>query len=59
MEHNNWNNYWFIYKDTLGFYSMSTNPIFIAEHKDCFAIKKKDIANITKYMRDLNNPDKG
>jgi hypothetical protein len=34
--------YWFLYKDSTGEWNQCTNPVFIAEHKCCVALNKKD-----------------
>ncbi len=40
MSNNNWNDYTFIYRDSLGHWNVAKNPVFIAEHKYCKAIPK-------------------
>ncbi len=40
MSENNWNDYTFIYKDSLGRWNIATNPSFIAVHKCCVAVPK-------------------
>lgn len=46
----NWEDYTFIYKDSLGTWNIATNPVFIAEHGCCMAIKKTDTDTLNKYL---------
>jgi len=40
FEEGNWNDYTYIYQDSLGHWNIATNPVFIAEHKCCRAVPK-------------------
>ena len=51
---NNWNDYYFIYKDAFNRWNEAKNPVFIAEHKMCKAIKKKEIKNLRQHLNNLN-----
>ena len=42
--------YVFVYRNSFGDWNVATNPVFIAEHKDCIAIKRDDIKEIRKYI---------
>jgi len=53
---NNWNDYHFIYKDMNGRWSESKDPVFIAKHKCCRAMKK-DAQPLKDLLYRLNNPD--
>jgi len=46
--------YYFIYKNSLGYWSQCTNPVFIAEHKCCKAFKK-ETTNLQELLNSLNN----
>lgn len=54
----NFNEYTFIYKDTMKKYRKATNPVFIAENK-CKAIKteliKQNFNNVNKLLNRLND----
>ena len=47
--------YYYVYRDSLGFWSRCTNPKFIAEHTMCRAVLKKDCRNLKKYLKELND----
>lgn len=47
---NNFDDYVFIYEDSFGNWNTATNPVFIAEHKHCKAIKKTDKKTLKKYL---------
>jgi hypothetical protein len=47
--------YWYVYRDFSGNYKTATNPIFIAGHKNCYAVKKENVKDIKKYIYNLNN----
>ncbi len=49
----NWQDYDFIYKDSLGYWSITTNPVFIAEHTCCRAIRKGE-QPIRDLLKELN-----
>lgn len=54
------NEYYFLYKDSLGKWDNTTNPMFIAEHKYCRAIPKYVVHelgydHIKDFIYDLNN----
>ncbi len=44
------NDYTYIYMDAHGRWNIATNPVFIAEHKNCKAIKKNDEKEIREYV---------
>jgi hypothetical protein len=50
----NWNDYHYIYKDSLGRWNQTRNPVFIASHTNCKAIEKAIAPDIHKYLRKLN-----
>jgi len=52
----NFNDYWYIYQDSLGYWSTAKNPVFIAEHKKCQAILKESCSDIElkKHLEELN-----
>lgn len=52
---NEFNNYYFIYKNSLRKWGTCTNPVFIAKHTFCRAIKKTDIKNINYLIKKLNS----
>jgi len=46
--------YYFIYKDSLGALNSATNPRFIAEHKSCIALNKQFLPSLGyKRLSDL------
>jgi hypothetical protein len=52
--------YWYIYKDSLGKWNLTTNPQFIASHQYCRAIPKKEVIYagyelISDFLYDLND----
>jgi len=47
--------YHFIYKDSKGVWDICTNPVFIAKHTHCRAIRKTDINNINYLIKKLNS----
>lgn len=47
--------YYFIYKDSFGTWDITKNPVFIASHTYCRAIKKSNTKRSIKYIvRKLN-----
>jgi hypothetical protein len=44
------NDYYFIYKDSLGQWNLVTNPKFIARHTYCRAIKKTSTKRSINYI---------
>jgi len=51
---NDFNKYYYIYRDATGRYNEARNPIFIAQHKDCYAIEKAKVRDIKKYLKIKN-----
>ena len=51
---NCFNEYFFIYKDAQGYWNEATNPVFIAEHTCCRAVKYEDVTNVKDYLNKLN-----
>ena len=52
---NNFDEYYFVYKDSLGEWNSATNPVFIAEHKYCRAVKKNEWESVMKLLNTLNS----
>lgn len=54
---NNFSNYVFIYLDANGIWNQATNPVFIAEHKQCRAVEKAVLpyGSVKIYLENLNN----
>jgi len=52
---NTFNNYYYIYRDMYGRYNYASNPKFIAEHKNCFAVEKAVVKDKKRYLAKLNN----
>lgn len=53
---NNFENYFFIYRDSRGNWSECKNPEFIAMHTCCRAIKKSECKNIKYICKKLSSP---
>lgn len=53
---NNFDNYLFIYKDSVNNWNECTNPTFIAMHRCCRAIKKSECKNIKYLCKKLSSP---
>lgn len=56
---NDFNQYVFIYKNSFNYWGIATNPVFIASHSNCIAIKRNDIIethynSIKEFMESLN-----
>lgn len=53
--------YIFIYRDTLGWYDLCTNPVFIAKAQQCRAFKKSELRldkdNLIKLLNTYNKDD--
>ena len=49
--------YIYIYMDAHGNWNTATNPMFVAEHKNCKAIKKNDEKEIRKYIPNYTRRD--
>ncbi len=54
----NFQDYHFIYKDSLGRWHETTNPEFIAKHQTCRAMKR-DAQPLKDLLHRLNNPEEG
>lgn len=52
---NEFENYYFIYKNSLRKWAICINPVFTASHTFCRAIAKKDIKNINYLIKKLNS----
>lgn len=46
----NWEDYVFIYEDSLGMWNVATNPVFIAEQSKCKAVLKTDTDTLKYYL---------
>lgn len=52
---NEFDNYYFIYKNSMGTWDEAKNPVFIASHTHCRAILKSQVKNIRYLISKLNS----
>lgn len=52
---NEFDNYYFIFKNSNQTWDLATNPAFIARHPFCRAIRKTDVKNIKYLIKKLNS----
>jgi hypothetical protein len=50
----NFNDYYYVYLDSLNTWHSATNPEFIAEHKHCKAFKKSEVTSLKNLLSELN-----